>query len=181
MNDKKDSRWSELLKNAGIVEKGKITEITVKCSLQRSGDDVVMCPPDQVETRLASLKRPRPARAPNPERTFLARALRTEAEVATALLIRAVIGTWVYMRGETEIKDPNERRVWSLIESQLILSGQNINEDVIAGRRQIQHQHIQPPVDHSGPEDVVIKAMKQIKKQISGRHLIVMGKSPLAA
>lgn len=181
MNEKKDSRWSELLKSAGIVEKGKINEITIKCSLQRSGDDVVMCPADQVEARMASLQRPRPPRAPNPERAFLARALRTEAEVATALLVRAVIGTWVYMRGETGIKDQHERRVWALIEAQLLLSGQNINADVIAGHRQIQHQHIQPPIDHSGPEDVVIKAMKQIKKQIAGRHLIVMGESPLAA
>ncbi len=181
MNEKKDSRWSELLKSAGIVEKGKINEITVRSSLSRSGDDVVLCPADQVDARLASMARPKAARAPNPERTFLARALRTEAEVAAALLVRAVIGTWVYMRGETGIKDPNEKRVWSLIEAQLLLSGHHVNEEVISGRRQIQHQHIQPPIDHSSPEEVVIKAMKQIKKQISGRHLIVTGESPLAA
>ena len=170
-----------MVRDAGVVGGGRLRDVNVRSAGASVVDDVILCPPEGVASRIASLSGGSPSRRTAPERVFLARALRNDAETAAALLVRAVIGRWVHARGRRDVDDAHERRAWAVIDNHLRSVGQPVDSPVTAGAGQLAATHIKPPVAHADAADVVRKAMSQVVRQLDGRHVIVMGKSPLAA
>lgn len=173
-------QWKELARESGVMDGNGIQGITVRQVPGMDMDDVVLCPASDADARIAQMGTSRTARRLNAERMFMARALKHDAETALAILVRAVIGRWVHSRGRIGIDDVHERRAWTLLENHMAAMGQSVAMEVTAGRQQIADTHIKAPISHSGPDDVIRKAVAQLAKQIGGRHVIVMGKSPLA-
>jgi hypothetical protein len=173
--------WSDLVRDAGVADGGRLSGIMVHGTSGAQIDDVVLCPPAAVKDRLATLASGGGGRRTIPERVFLARALRNDADTAAAILVRAVIGKWVHARGRRDVEDADEKRVWAVIDNHLNAVGQPATATVTAGARQIADTHIKPPVAHNGAADVVRKAMAQIVRQLDGRQVIIMGGSPLAS
>ena len=173
------TKWKEIVAEAGVLDGTGISDITVRQIPGPQIDDVVLCPAADADRRIGKLTASRGSTRMQPERVFLARTLRNDAETAVALLVRAVIGQWAHARGRRTLDDANERRTWEVLHNHLQQHG-HPELDVTAGRGQIAQTHIKAPVAHEGVADVVRKAIAQIAKQIDGRHVIVMGSSPLA-
>ena len=172
--------WTDMVRDAGVVDCGRLSGVTVRSAGCAIVDDVVLCPASNADDRIRSINASSSQRRTIPERVFMARALRNDAETATAILVRAVIGRWVHARGRRDVEDQHERRAWTVLDNHLRSVGQCADTPVTAGRQQIAEAHIRPPVAHRDAADVVRKAMAQIARQIDGRHVIVMGGSPLA-
>lgn len=169
-----------MVRDAGVVEEGRLSGITVRTAGVTDVDDVVLCPAASADERVMALNAAGTQRRTSPERVFLARVLRNDAETAAAMLVRAVIGRWVHARGRRDVDDAHERRAWTVLDNHLRSVGQPADMPVTAGRQQIAETHIKPPIAHSDAAEVVRKAMAQVVRQMDGRHVIVMGGSPLA-
>lgn len=172
--------WNEIVREAGVMEGDHIKGIVVRHIPSMTGDDVVMCPGDEVKNRISSIAAKGPMRRMQPERVFLARTLRYDAETAIAFLVRAVMGHWIHARGKTTVEDIHEKNVWRMIEEHLVQKGERVDSTSTAGRKQVSDAYIKAPIAHDGMLDVVRKAMDQMVKQMAGRHVIVLGRSPLA-
>lgn len=175
-----NNKWNDMLHEAGVIDGKGITGIIVRQVPGYDADDIILCPCEDADSRIAQLSGSRGNRRLQAERVFMARALRNDAETAIALLVRAVIGRWVHARGSRTIDNTHERRTWAMLDDHLAAKGLRVDSEVTAGRLQISDTHIKAPIAHEGPIDVIRKAVGQIRKQIDGRHIIVFGTSPLA-
>lgn len=173
-------KWKDLVNEAGIVRDKKLNGITVRHLPNLDADDVVLCPISETDKRMMVLKESRAPRRMQPERVFMARALKNDAETATALLVRAIIGRWIFSRGKRSPTEGHELKAWTLLNDHLSECGQQTDIDPIAGRHQIPDTYITAPIFHESPADVVKKAIGQLSKQIGTRDIIVFGESPLA-
>lgn len=179
------AKWTKLADEAGLTKHGRITGLTihaVACG-RNADDDVTLCPMDRVPARIAEIARGPSAqtRTVRADRAFMARALSVDATTATALIVRAVIGRWVHMRGNADPACRHEAAALELAEDHLGQLGHATGRAARSNRNQVAPAHIVAPISHSGPHDVVAKAMAQYLRQVGGRHVVFAGTSPMSA
>lgn len=182
MQKGEDTRWEDLLGLSGAIDGARISGIRVRAArIPSASEDVVLCPAESADARLASLRSAgRAARTVQAERVFLSRTLSSDARTAVAMLLRAVLANWTAMRGHRAVHDEHERRALALAETHLSACGIHYDDDILGAQRQITRNQLRPPVAHDGPHDVVRKVIEQIAAQIGGRHVIIMGDGPMA-
>lgn len=182
MKTGEDARWTDLVDRSGVTDGARLREIAVRAvRLPHAPEDVILCPVDDADARLAHMRSKAPAtRAIQAERVFMARTMSRDAVTAAALLVRAVVSNWTAMRGHNAVYDEHERRAVALAEAHLRACGITHGDDIKSAQRQIPRTHIQPPVAHECPVDVVRKAIGQMARQIGNRHVILLGDGPMA-